>query len=296
MFSLIEFVFPLIFITAAHGLAPPSPSPATILPFSSLSSTLQLLNSSSTDDDGQPANATNNMVKCDGRQWGYDLDKASCEETWKKIPTDSHFFTYGARSRGVFDRPLPYRYLSDDGLCAVDIYHMSRVFHDTATNHEISAAAKLILDKCVFRDPRRRGNVPIGGYLPYVGNHRGLSVRVSSYSPDVRCTFDSKHEDENVCSKLLGILPISTYTFLFTREKKTEAKSVIIPPGGKKMSNAPGTCTAIIDFAGGDTDESSWIEMWAAAVAVNEMCVTKGKAGAAYGLGQYKRLMLSLSP
>lgn len=114
MFSLIEFVFPLIFITAAHGLAPPSPSPATILPFSSLSSTLQLLNLSSTDDDGQPANATNDMVKCDGRQWGYDLDKASCEETWKKIPTDSHFFTYGARSRGVFDRPLPYRYLSGE--------------------------------------------------------------------------------------------------------------------------------------------------------------------------------------
>lgn len=71
----------------------------------------------------------------------------------------------------------------------------------------------------------------------FLGNHRGLSVRVSSYSPDVRCTFDSKHEDENVCSKLLGILPISTYTFLFTREKKTEAKSVIVPPGGKKMSN-----------------------------------------------------------
>lgn len=26
--------------------------------------------------------------------------------------------------------------------------------------------------------------------------------------------------------------------------------------------------------------------MWAAAVAVNEMCVTKGKAGAAFGLGK----------
>lgn len=54
---------------------------------------------------------------------------------------------------------------------------------------------------------------------------------------------------------------------------------------------ASGTCTATIDFEEGDTDKASWYEMWMAAVAVNEMCVKKGKAGAAFDLG---KLILSI--
>ena len=38
-----------------------------------------------------------------------------------KIPTDSERFTFGARSQGRFERPLPLRYLSgkSDGLVLV---------------------------------------------------------------------------------------------------------------------------------------------------------------------------------
>ena len=38
-----------------------------------------------------------------------------------KIPTDSERFTFGARSQGAFERPLPLRYLSgkSDGLVSV---------------------------------------------------------------------------------------------------------------------------------------------------------------------------------
>lgn len=117
-------------------------------------------------------------------------------------------------------------------------------------------------------------------------------------------------------------MPISRLTYDFIRAKLSELPSVIIPWGGKKISSgthasnpaslrllqkalslalasddclltAPGTCTATIDFEEGDTDKSSWYEMWMAAVAVNEMCVTKGKAGAAFGLG--KSILSTLS-
>ena len=36
----------------------------------------------------------------------------------------------------------------------------------------------------------------------------------------------------------------------------------------------------------GDIDSGNWSELRAAAVAVNELCVEKGKAGAAFGLGE----------
>ena len=50
-------------------------------------------------------------------------------------------------------------------------------------------------------------------------------------------------------------------------------------------------CLGTIDFQqeGDPTaiDLSSWYEMWAAAAAVNEMCVRYGQAGTAYGLGEF---------
>ena len=53
------------------------------------------------------------------------------------------------------------------------------------------------------------------------------------------------------------------------------------------LSTESGDCTSAVDLVEGDTDNSSWNEMWAAAVAVEEICVKKGKAGAAFGLGEW---------
>ena len=47
---------------------------------------------------------------------------------------------------------------------------MNKVVLDTATNHEMSAAAESVLDKCVLRDEhKKQGNTPIGGYRNYIG-------------------------------------------------------------------------------------------------------------------------------
>ena len=49
---------------------------------------------------------------------------------------------------------------------------------------------------------------------------------------------------------------------------------------------ATGMCTAVIDFEDGEAEKSSWIEMWRATVAVNDICVQNGKAGTAHDLGE----------
>ncbi|KAF6231455.1 hypothetical protein HO173_010416 [Letharia columbiana] len=226
MSSLTGFVFLHMFITTVHGLVPPSPNLAISVPSSSTSSTLDLLNLSSSANNLQLVNTTaNENIKCDGKYWGYHLNKASCEEAWNQMPTDNQFVSFGARRMGHFERPLPYRYLSDDGLCAIDIDHMIKVVLDTATNHEISAAAKSILDKCVLRDePKKQGNTPIGGYRNYIGRKKGLGISVSSYSPHVKCTLDSELEDETICTKLLGTMPINRSSYVFIREKTSWAK------------------------------------------------------------------------
>ena len=42
----------------------------------------------------------------------------------------------------------------------------------------------------------------------------------------------------------------------------------------------------IIDSVDEESDYSTWYDMWAAAVAVNELCIKKGLAGVALRLGE----------
>ena len=56
-----------------------------------------------------------------------------------------------------------------DGLCAIDVYHAPETVHDSASNHDISVAAKSVLDKCVLIEIKKGGSVPSGGVVRGVG-------------------------------------------------------------------------------------------------------------------------------
>ena len=84
-------------------------------------------------------------------------------------------------------------------------------------------------------------------------------------------------------------MPVSQDSLIFTESGKITADKTLVPRGGKHYKSASyvlGECTAIVGFEKGDTDRSSHFEMWAAAVAVNTICVANGKAGAALRLGE----------
>ncbi|KAM0802355.1 hypothetical protein BDR22DRAFT_887592 [Usnea florida] len=174
---LTAFLLSLPFITEIYGLAPAAPNPIINIPVSSHPSSLQLLNLSNNANDADLVNATSGEVKCRGQAYGYNLNRTSCDEVWNQIPTDSEDLSFGARTAGTFQRPLPYRYLSDDGFCAIDVDRMAHYDSDTATNHDISTAAKSVLDKCVFRDVTRKiGYESVGGIQPGVGPYQALLI------------------------------------------------------------------------------------------------------------------------
>ena len=90
--------------------------------------------------------------------YGTELSLTSCTNAWGKIPQDSEVYTYGLRADiaagAHFDVGLPLRFLSDDGLCAIDIHakHNSGAqlaAGESARNIEVSEAAKVVLDLCV---------------------------------------------------------------------------------------------------------------------------------------------------
>ena len=124
-----------------------------------------------------------------------------------------------------------------------------------------------------------------------------------SYDPVVAC--DSRRQnfnDKGACKQLLNTLPADNASTWFTRFKSPDPKpQVVLPTGGAvfrdRMSTlrgvlcrlllmtdntVTGMCQAIVDLRGNQRERSSWFDVWAAAVAVERMCVRKGVAGIAY--------------
>lgn len=121
MSLLTDLVSLLTLITLVHGLQPLSPNRVLNTPLSSPPLSLIRLNLSSANNWTQSVNAANANAMCSGSRFGSNLNKTSCKDVWMKIPTDSENFTFGARTQGSFERPLPLRYLSgkSDGLVSV---------------------------------------------------------------------------------------------------------------------------------------------------------------------------------
>ena len=109
-------------------------------------------------------------VECYGSRFGIDLSKQSCVDALGSLPVDITLRTFGQRDKGPFDILLPRRYLSSDGLCAIDISNAKRhPFGDSATSAEIQAGAHRLVNQCVLRGSRKMGYRPVGGSIRDLG-------------------------------------------------------------------------------------------------------------------------------
>ena len=131
MSLLAQWLHSVLFIATALSLALPIANPSTfpqsqslslvngsneavtIPPASNVPYNASIESTVSYDDSVRSLNGTKNpYLKCSGPEFGYDLDKESCIDAWRSIPTDQEYFYYGARGQGLFEVPLPIRYLS----------------------------------------------------------------------------------------------------------------------------------------------------------------------------------------
>lgn len=124
-------------VTLVLGLAPSPPNPAINFPSQFLtpintsspvsgssSSFLPSLNLSKIDHDIQIFNVTDEVPLCLSTRFGFIENPASCLLAWTSIPTDSQIkTTYGAREIGVFEMPMPYRFLSRESHFRISSSH-----------------------------------------------------------------------------------------------------------------------------------------------------------------------------
>ena len=123
-----------------------------------ITSSISILNESVNDFDTSSnltANLRPGIPVCSNIIYGDGLDWHSCRNAWTKIPRTTDRIAYGARNyRGFKDFTAPIRYLSDDGLCAIDITLSVKRDHtslawDVTTGLDLSERGDDLLDQCV---------------------------------------------------------------------------------------------------------------------------------------------------
>ena len=166
--------------------------------------------------------------------YGSDVNLASCTNAWRHIPRDSEPQLYGLRTEiaagAHIDVGLPLRYLSDDGLCAIDIRARydndpDLMIADLAKNIEVSQAAKVVLDRCV------RGR-RVGGSISDFSERDLLNVVMTSYEPKAVCDpAQLEPPFEPFCRNVLQIMPARRRkdVFAFRSDRQGLSPSYLLP-------------------------------------------------------------------
>ncbi|KAL8894073.1 MAG: hypothetical protein Q9207_008552 [Kuettlingeria erythrocarpa] len=142
-------------------------------------------------------------VQCDSQRFGSDLILASCVNAWRKIKTTTKWTIYADRGKMTKDFvPLPYRYISDDGTCAIDILVQPGAKGDVITGVGISRAAKDVIDSCVatrsaiggektnFRSPRHHPPLRPNRHMPSHDHPRARTGRLCENPEQVFACLD----------------------------------------------------------------------------------------------------------
>ena len=179
------------------------------------------------------SNVTSREQSCRS-SYGTGLNLDSCKNAWEKIPLDSEPYIYGVRpdiaAGAHFDVGLPLRFLSEDGLCAIDIRATREAepqlaLGDSAKNIEVSEAAKVVLDQCVSIRHQ-------GGSIAGFSQRDLLTLFITKYEPKAVCEPTSEEIPFiPFCERVLQTMPARKQkeTFAFTKDRRGSMTCNVLP-------------------------------------------------------------------
>ncbi|CAL8580484.1 hypothetical protein XPA_006205 [Xanthoria parietina] len=236
------------------------------------------------------------LITCDPRRFGMP-SVASCVDAISQLPQPTAEMldrkrSYGPRggTRRQYDVELPKRWISSDGKCIIDVTQTSFPSHERDIN--MVGAATVIRQECL-----EKAQPPWGGYGHALGDEGNLNISVAAYTPPyVKCEGapPARRPNHEACQRIIDLtMKASTARATFA------AQGVPLP--GQAVERLPqalvalgGGCTITID-TNVPVDTASWYEIWAAAVAVDGMCVRGGRTGRARFLGTNRKLTVQIT-
>ncbi|KAM0797607.1 hypothetical protein BDR22DRAFT_975124 [Usnea florida] len=227
------------------------------------------------------------VVLCDPNL-GVDLDKESCDNAIRKIERATGPVTFGERGTGNWDIVLPYRFLSDDGLCTVDVKSAAGHQPDVYTWGGVSRNAFRILDKCVGDQA-----VTTGGAVLNLGLEGELHLVLSKAVRTVQCPGSSSiaAPPYSSCQDLLSKLPVWTDQTMFGRAGAPGVQ-IKLP---KIFYSGDNECALAVGLNPGNaSDTATWTGIWDAAVQGTELCAKNGSPGVVDAFGDHRGLKIIL--
>ncbi|CAD6593126.1 MAG: hypothetical protein ASARMPREDX12_006852 [Alectoria sarmentosa] len=251
---MLVLLFTSVTLSLTSALVLDNPLPLLLLPPASAA------NNNNNNNNNTPIpipipNAPHVSFICNGVAFGYGLDNDSCNQAIALVGISTTVLSFGMRSVGAYDIPLPQRFISTDGKCVVEPSLTPGAIEARACPEDIAVAA--------------------------------LRVFVSKYDPDnVRCYGKMSPPDSRVsCQQILNTMSTSEEHTAFGPEGDPGVE-VVLP---FVLVSSDGKCKMTIRTTGkgaGNTDTWSWGQFWEVGVALAGMCVREGKAGVQTELGE----------
>ncbi|KAL9593765.1 MAG: hypothetical protein Q9219_007396 [cf. Caloplaca sp. 3 TL-2023] len=206
----------------------------------------------------------------------------SCDDAIKQIPQLKNLQVFQTRGLGIYDVPLPSRYIGGDGLCIVDIGIKEGARSDRATLDDINRAARGIFYDCVAKDHRNGSATGIATFSQK-GENKALEVVVTPYNPKVQCIPRPQPVPNQNCMRIIDHMRTGRVELEFANANDRYARraDVKLP---KYMYESSHECMGVIHTMGG-ADSSSWYEIWEALVTIVGVCMRYNYWGMAFGRG-----------
>lgn len=223
-------------------------------------------------------------VYCNGNVYRRNLRESSCVNALQEIPQDPTRVALGARGGPTdFDVGLPFRWISDDGLCVFDIYIPRDDIIDQASTYEFHQAAFNLVHSCISGS-----GTPTGGIVTGIGRYGRLGLIMTSYEPAVRCQRAVGLEPSN-CLDIELNMPVTKTVQVFGQAGEAGVE-IELP---YTLSNDDNTCTVTIENRG-SADLLSWYDIWENVVAVEGICARFERDGTAFALGSRRNIFVDL--
>ncbi|CAD6578702.1 MAG: hypothetical protein ASARMPRED_008809 [Alectoria sarmentosa] len=221
-------------------------------------------------------------IKCDGAQYGVNLDLADCKDAKTYISSGSEQVPWVARHTRWL-KPhfvLPYRFMGDKGLCYFQIGLAGGYSHAYANLYEVQNAANAIISKCGTGDDLQ------GGSATNIGADGGLTMVLGAYQAAVECrgTFEPRKS----CVTILDDVEVTQAIEIFGPTSDPAAKVKL--PAVVKARDGKSSLRVL-----GKSDTTSWYRIWEAVMLVYSVCVRSGKGGSVKGLGDHGNIFLTMT-
>ncbi|KAL9583582.1 MAG: hypothetical protein Q9203_005022 [Teloschistes exilis] len=228
----------------------------------------------------------NSPIDCNGAAYGKDLNVKSCVEAQKLIPTTDSPLKFGQRFRQGVDVPTPWRWVSTDGKCVIEVPETKLQSAPQGSYLDLSTAADDMVELCleIIGWTKLENDVlPASSELSRLPILHRREEHGGDHEEDVGRERQKKFRSARAPRSSSGATDNVHFEWVTTSLAFYDSQMLTLHAANQLYSSQ---LVATVDLTTTNQDAATWYDIWAATAALDAICVRKGMAGSASWLGE----------